>query len=270
MMSTNVIAISPGTPSKGPLFGDELASVEPMDLAQMTVKLSSVADRADAIMKDLQNSQGTIVKLLKDDGLYQDVRKLAQDTQKAVVKADTAITAMRDEMNSVRSFISAGEEAIRTLQQDAEAIKKMPLVRGYVEDPVAILVKPDCDRQRQYFATEDLFEPDSSILSERGKTHLTHTANWLNTDRTSASEVAVVTFHNPKDMDLSSSHAKALTQKRSETIVEFLRGQGVHKLGVWSRRKVTALGFGMTSSPILEKEQLPANHTQILLFIPRQ
>ena len=42
-----------------------------------------------------------------------------------------------------------------TVELNAEAFKRLPVVRGYVEDPVALLVRPQCERNRQVFAEAD-------------------------------------------------------------------------------------------------------------------
>ena len=41
----------------------------------------------------------------------------------------------------------------------ADAIKRMPFVRSYVEDRTALLVRPAHDRHRQWAKAGDLFEP---------------------------------------------------------------------------------------------------------------
>jgi len=94
----------------------------------------------------------------------------------------------------------------------------------------------------------------------------------LNSTKSKNSEVVVVSFMDPETRDVTMAGAKTLTQKQAETVVEFLRVQGVHKMGwgAWSRRKVTALGMGTASSPVVEKAPLPPSNTQILLYIPRE
>lgn len=270
LLSSNVIAIHPGSPMSGLLMGDEIAAVEPVDMTKAAAKLYAVAERAEAVMVDIQTSQGTIAKLLKDDALYHDIRELTSDTAKAVRKADSAIAALKDELASVKSFIQTSEDTVRSVQQDAEAIKKLPLVRSYVEDSVSLLVRPDCDRERQTYNALDLFEPGTSVLTPTGRQHLIQTAVWLNGNRDKNSEVVVVTYLDASTEGLSPAACKTLTQKQSDMVVEFLREQGVHKLGVWSRRKVTGLGMGTALPPVVEKAVLPLSRTEIVLFTVRQ
>jgi hypothetical protein len=40
---------------------------------------------------------------------------------------------------------------LSSIQQDADAVKGMPLVRNYIHDPFKELVRPDCERNRQWF-----------------------------------------------------------------------------------------------------------------------
>ena len=54
---------------------------------------------------------------------------------------------------------TCSEKHLPSFVQNADAIKGMPLVRGYVKDPVRELVRPDCERNRQWYHEAELFEP---------------------------------------------------------------------------------------------------------------
>ena len=79
----------------------------------------------------------------------------------------------------------------------------------------------------------------------------------------------MVSFADPKNPDLSGPSAKALTKKQAETIAEFFKERGVHKMGYVTRRNVTPVGHGFDPSPVVEKESLPAGRIEIILFVPR-
>ena len=269
LLSTQMIAIHPGTPTSGPLLGDRLRGDAGSDLNQVANRLSSVAERADSILSDIQKSQGTLTKLLKDDGLYADARGAFQDARKMISGVTKTVDQVQGEVSGLKTLVKNGHETVDSLRQNSDAIKAMPLVRGYVQDPVAILIRPDCDRSRQNFAETDVFEPGRAVLTAEGRERLINAANWLKLEKSKESDIVIVSFANPTSADQTSQEAKSLTQRQSEVVADFLKEQGVHKLGWWSRRKVTPIGYGSAPLPYIEKEHLPPAHVQIVLFVKR-
>jgi phospholipid/cholesterol/gamma-HCH transport system substrate-binding protein len=79
----------------------------------------------------------------------------------------------------------------------------------------------------------------------------------------------VAAFADSKSPDLTGPSAKALTRKQAETITEFFKERGVHKMGYVTRRSVTPLGHGFDPTPVVEKEPLPPGRIEIILFVPR-
>jgi phospholipid/cholesterol/gamma-HCH transport system substrate-binding protein len=158
---------------------------------------------------------------------------------------------------------------VTAIKQDAEAIKSMPIVRSYVEDPVSALVRPECEKDRVVYGPEHIFQTGTSILTEEGKARLNECAAWLNGQRQKNSEVVVVAFADPKSPDLTAPGARTLTKKQAETIAEYFKERGVHKMGYVSRRKITPVGHGFDPSPVVEKEPLPASRIEVILFWPR-
>jgi hypothetical protein len=145
----------------------------------------------------------------------------------------------------------------------------MPIIRGYVEDANALLVRPAHSRSRMTYNARDLFQPGTAILTDTGRKHLNAVSTWLKGVDNDDADVVVVAFADPGDQSLTPGAASEVTRKQSEVVIEFLKEQGVHKLGWPTRRKMTSLGMGMNASPVVEKDPLPASNLQVLLFTPR-
>lgn len=273
LLGSKVIAIQPGDPSAGALAGTHLTGVKPFEVADAVNDVRDLAKEAKALATDtraavasakelidgVRAGDGTLGKLVRDDSLHDDARKL-------LARADRAVTNMEGEMGALRGFVSDGRDTLRSVKQGTDAIGKMPIVRNYVEDHVALLVRPTMSRVHWNYATRDLFEPGTAVLTSGGTEHLTNLANALNDQKHSGSEVVVAGFYADEMNPLAPAVALELTRKQAEVVSEFLKGQGVHKLGTFSRRKVIPLGMGVVPSPT----DAPAgSHVQVLLFAPR-
>ena len=46
------------------------------------------------------------------------------------------------------------QDAAQSIKQDADAIKRLPVVRSYVEDRTALLIRPAHERHRQWVRAE--------------------------------------------------------------------------------------------------------------------
>jgi len=182
---------------------------------------------------------------------------------------DEGVEAVRRELDGMKTFARNGQEAVTAIKQDAEAVKAMPIVRSYVEDHVATLVRPGSDRDRVVYVPDSLFEPGTSILTESGKARLNECASWLNGQHQKNSEVVVASFADARSADLTGASARTLTKKQAESIAEYLKERGVHKMGYVTRRKITPVGHGFDPSPVVEKEVLPTTRVEVILFIPR-
>lgn len=286
MLGNNVLSIKPGTAKAGPLPEPLLHAETPPDLTEVAAKLNKVASRLDTVLKDIHEGDGTLPKLLKDDGLYRDLKdtttetkKLVKnldesvgvmrtDAQKTLRKVDTSLDAVQGEVAGLKDLVRTGKEAATAIKQDAEAIKSLPIVRSYVDDPTAHLVKPTMTKDRVVYLPDDLFEPGTAILTTSGKHKLNECAGWLRSNTPKGSEVVVASLADPKDDSLTGASAAGLTKKQAETITEYFRDQGVHKIGYVTRRKVTPVGLGFDPSPVVEKDKLPAARVEIILFVP--
>lgn len=287
MLGVSVVDVKAGTAKAGSLEANTIPMQPTPDLAEVTAKLSAVAGRVDAILKEVQEGDGTLPKLLRDDAVYKDLKTASADTQKLVKNLDETTTALRGdaqktlkgvdesvqavrgELEGMKTFVRSGQEAVTAIKQDAEAIKSMPIVRSYVEDPVAALVRPECEKDRVIYVPELLFQTGTSILTEEGKARLNECAAWLNGQRQKNSEVVVAGFADAKSPDLTGPAARALTKKQAEAIAEYFKERGVHKMGYVTRRKVTPVGHGFDPSPVVEKDPLPASRIEVILFWPR-
>lgn len=261
LLGAKVISISPGTPDAGPLTTGELKTVRTVELADAAAKITAVADEAEKLLKDVRSGKGSAGKLLADDGLYTDLTGLAKD-------ARMAVNTINGEASKVDRFVTDGRETLRSVKQGTDALAKLPLVRGYVEDATAILVRPTCRKETFTFNTIDLFEPESAILTDAGKEHLKNLAEMIHANSTSKTEIVVVTQHDPADPRQTSASATELTKKRSEVAAECLKQHKAHRISWMSSRTVTTLGLGMGMSPAVPDRPIPASCVQVLLFTP--
>jgi phospholipid/cholesterol/gamma-HCH transport system substrate-binding protein len=255
LLSAKVVAVNPGTPGAGPLTARELRSTTSADMASATAKFGEVADEAKQLLHEVRTGNGTLAKLVKDDDLYQELRGLAKDSRK--------------EVTNVQQFVEDGRATMRSVRQGTDALNKMPLIRSYVEDPTALLVRPTARREGFTYNTDDIFEPGTAILNESGKRHLDHVVGWLGQVKEDKAEVVVTALFDPVSRVQTSTSAGELTRKQAETVLEYLKGQGVHKIGWVTRRKMTALGLGQGPPPIPEREPVPPSYIQVLLFTPQ-
>lgn len=287
ILGVSVVDIKPGTSGAGPLTDPVVRAKPAPDLAEVTAKLNSVAGRMDAVLKEVQEGNGSLPKLLRDDTVYNDLKATTADAKKLAKNLDETVTAMRgdarttlskvdagvdaihDELGELKGLVRTGKDAAAAIKQDADAIKALPIIRNYVEDHVAALVRPESDKDRVVYRPEDLFEPGTSILHEPGKNRLNECSDWLRGQQPKGSDVVVAAFTDPRATDQTPASASALTKKQAETIVEYFRNRGVHKMGYITRRKLTSVGHGQDPSPVVEKDPLPAERIEVILFVPR-
>jgi outer membrane protein OmpA-like peptidoglycan-associated protein len=233
MVGGKVVEIHPGSDDAEPVADDALIAARP------TTELADVLGQVGTALNGIGSGEGSLGKLVKGDEAYQELLKLLRQ----------------------------GRGTMASLKQNADAIKGMPLVRGYVKDPLKELVRPECERNRQWYPETALFEPGHAVLTSPGRKRLDDLVPWLEGLKHKGSEVVVVSFAaSNQDPDL----ALALTQKQSEAVCEYLKdNHGVQKMGWFSRRKVTALGCGTESDPLPESKNLPAPRIEVLVFVPQ-
>jgi phospholipid/cholesterol/gamma-HCH transport system substrate-binding protein len=233
MIGGKVIEIDPGTAAAEAVADNAQLAARPAS------DLTDVLAQVNIALSDLRDGQGTISKLLKDPQAYAHLLTLLQQTQ----------------------------QTMASFQQDADALKRLPVVRGYVEDPNALLVRPNCERNRQWFAETDLFEPGRAVLTVDGRHRLDDLAPWLAGLKHPGSEVVVVAFaHSLADPAV----ARTLTKEQSQAVCDYLKSRhAIQKMGWFSSRKVAALGLGSSPPPVPEKENLPPDRIEVQVFVPQ-
>jgi phospholipid/cholesterol/gamma-HCH transport system substrate-binding protein len=170
-------------------------------------------------------------------------------------------------MHQGTKTLEKSEEAATTLQQDADALKRLPLVGGYVEDPAALLQRYKSERQRRIIDVQYLFEPGRAVLTAQGRQILDGLAPWLKDLNRAGSEVVIVAYADPHSANPQA--ARALTRQESETVCDYLKTkQSIQKVGWFSTRKVTPLGLGVEPPPMPESEALPPDRVEIQVFMP--
>lgn len=268
LLGAKVIAIHPGDPSHGPLQGPIHGSC-PRDLAQTVERLQTIADETQQLLGDIRRGQGTLGKLLQDDELYQDLKGLAKEARGVVQRTDQAVTALEKEIPAMKGFVRDGQETLRSIRTGADAIQRLPVIRGYVEDVTSLLVRPSHQRHRLVFAADALFPSGSAVLTAEGREQLRQALPAIMKHRTDESEIVVACFHDPSSRDQTSESALALTRSRSEAVVEYLRAAGVHRTSFWKWNvKLTPVGLGFNPSPVVEPSPGPASRVEVLTFTP--
>jgi phospholipid/cholesterol/gamma-HCH transport system substrate-binding protein len=240
MLGAKVLEIHRGAGPSGlaeaaPVSDEALLASEP------TTELADVLDQVGHTLKGIQNGEGTLGMLARDPKVY----------------------------NALLALALQSTDTMASLQQDADAMKRLPLVRGYVEDPVALLVRPDCERNRRHFAEEDLFEPGRAVLTAQGRQRLDGLAPWLEGMKHKGSEVVVVAYANPKSA--SALTALTVTRQQSDAVCDYLKKQhSVQKMGWFSSRTVKSLGRGTNPPPQHEREPLPPARVEVVVFVPQK
>ncbi|MCS6864029.1 MAG: MlaD family protein [Gemmataceae bacterium] len=290
LLGSKVISIQPGHPNSGALAGHRLRGINPTDLNALAAEVRELAQqaknttrevkalaadtratvsRANSLFHDIQTSDGTLAKLIRDDDLYTDARGTLADLRSLITRADRAIGKLEAEADELHLFVSDGRDTLRSVKQGTDAIGKMPIIRNYVEDSAALLVRPTMSREKFSFYSGHLFEPGSAIFTPEGLAHMANLVNHLNARKVPGSEIVVAAFFDPHDQSQTAAAALELTRKQAEAVAHHFKQHNVHKLGVIARRKIIPLGMGTGRSPVVDTEKLPPSHIEIHLFTPR-
>jgi outer membrane protein OmpA-like peptidoglycan-associated protein len=229
LMGGKVVEIHPGSDRAEPMADHAKLETRP------TRELGDLADQVGEVLKDLHGQKKNFGELI--------------DHSKAMVRQ--------------------GEESLKSMQDVAEAVKRLPGVRSYVEDPLTLLYRPGMSRNRKWFAEADLFPPGQARLTAQGEKRLNELVPWLSgLTRHSGAEVVVVAYADPKSTE--PAVAQRLTREQSEAVANYLKKtDGVYRsLWMWSR-KVTPYGRGSLPPPVAETENLPPARIEILVFVPQ-
>jgi hypothetical protein len=193
-----------------------------------------------------------------------DVLKQVQATLSDVSGGKGKFGTITDEMvTTLRSFQSAAQ----SIQADAEAMKKLPFVGKYVEDPRGVLDRPGYECNRKWFPEDKLFEPRRAVLTRQGERELEGIGDWLEgLLQHRKSELVVVAYADPKENEAS---ARKWTQEQSKAVLSFLHEKYNKRFLVFSYRQATSLGMGTKPSPTRDNANLPAPRIEVLVYVPQ-
>jgi phospholipid/cholesterol/gamma-HCH transport system substrate-binding protein len=234
MIGGKVLEIQPGSKDAAVVESGALLA------ARQTPELNDVLGQVQSTLVAVKEGTGTLSKLINDPEAY----------------------------NGLVSAVKQGEQALTSVQQSVDAFKRMPVVRSYVEDPVALLVRPNAERNRQIFAPDELFEPGRAVLTEQGQQRLNALAPWLEGLKHKGSDIVVASFADGKRHD--AQVARVLTRQQSQSVCDYLTNQLKAQRMSWlSSRKVTPLGLGGDFASLEQEAGLPADRIEILVFVPQ-
>jgi phospholipid/cholesterol/gamma-HCH transport system substrate-binding protein len=235
MVGGKVVEIDPGTSADGVADDASIASRPGSDLTDAVAEFGRT-------VQDVREGKGPLGQLLAG---------FLQQSQKTMQQSEKTMASVQHDADSV-----------------TDAAKRVPILGGYIEDPQALLVRPNCERNRWCFADTDLFEPDRAVLTAQGRHRIDDIAPKVNGFRQKGTEVVIVGYADPKTTPAET--ARTLTRQRSEAVCNYLKDQhGIHKVGWVGARKVTALGMGVQPPPAPETENLPASRVEVLVFVPQ-
>jgi outer membrane protein OmpA-like peptidoglycan-associated protein len=228
-MGGKLIEIHPGSDQAAAAADNALLSSRP------GLELTDLADRVGAVLADLREQKAGLGELIQNS----------------------------------KTMVKQGEETMKSFQDVSDAVKRFPVVRSYVEDPLALLYRPGVERNRKWFAEADLFPPGQARLTTQGEQRLSEVVPWLaGLTRHKGAEVVVVSYADAKATP--AAIAPKLTREQSEAVAQYLKNHGaIHKDYWLLSRKVTPFGRGTQPPPAPEKEDLPPARVEVLVFVPQ-
>lgn len=268
LLGAKVIAVQPGTPAAGPLADGRLTAKETPDLTAAAAKISATADEVSQLVHEARTGNGTLAKLLRDDTLYREIAGLATDTRGMVVRAGGAIEAVEKKTEDVDRFVQDGRATLRSVKQGTDAVQGLPVIRGYVTDPAKLLVRPDRRKDAWPYDVADLFEPNTAVLTDDGRGHLSRLAELLRGVKGGQTEIVVAAVGDPAATHLTPEFVAELTKKQAEVVVQFLKEHKAHKTGWFSSRKATPVGLGRGPHPDPPHLPMTPAYVQVVLFSP--
>jgi phospholipid/cholesterol/gamma-HCH transport system substrate-binding protein len=280
LLGGKIVRIVPGATAapaaaEGALLASRSRPELTEELAQAVARLDQTLRQVQGAVDDLRQGKGSLGKLFQDDRLYNDLAATVAEVKGAIrdvrqgegtlgklVKSNDAYTEAVKSLQEMRRMVTS-------VKQNADAIKALPVVRSYVVDANKELIRPDCRRHRQWFASRALFEPERAVLTPAGRHALDSVAAWMNGLKAEGSEVVIAAFADPRN---NADFAQELTRKQSEVVASYLKANHhVQRMGFWwwSNRPVRAIGCGVNPPPVPETEQLPPARVELLVFVPQ-
>jgi phospholipid/cholesterol/gamma-HCH transport system substrate-binding protein len=248
------VDVRPPVPPRGKKLQD-LPSVSPGTLLPSgpPSDMMAAVSELGPVLKKLGEGKGTLGKLVSDPEAY-----------------DALVAFLRTSNDTA----SRGKDTLASIKRGSEAIKKVPLIGGYVEEgPTTLLVRANSERNDRIFAESELFEPNRAVLTAKGKAALDEIGEWLTGLRHAGSEVVVVSYADPRRGE--GETRTEITRQQAQVVVDYIKSKhAAHKLGGWGwfsgNRKVTALGMGTARPPLPDKRALPASRVEVIVFVPQE
>jgi flagellar motor protein MotB len=242
MIGAKVIEIDPGHRESGSVAdGARIAAGSAADLP-------GLLKQAQEMLIAVREGQGTLGKLMTDDRAYAEVLGALEQTRKLMEKSQATADSMR---------------------QDADAIKRLPIIRSYADNPAALLVRPIHERHRTTIAAAALFEPGKALLSDNGRAKLDELGPWFADLKIKGSDVVVAAYTDTQTV-ANSLAAQTLTQKQAEVICEYLKDhQKIQKVGMLTWRDVKPIGLGHDAPLTPPDPSAPAARIEINVFVPQ-
>ena len=171
---------------------------------------SDLMENVSAAVDGIRDGKGSLGKFLTDTEAHDAFVDMIHQGTKALAKS---------------------QETATTLQQDADALKRLPVVGAYVEDPAALLQRYKSERQRRIFNANELFEPGRAVLTAQGRQDLDGLGTVAKRLKHPGSDVVIVAYADPHSDNPQA--AQVLTRQQSETVCDYLKTKhGVQKLGL--------------------------------------
>lgn len=145
LLGAKVLEIIPGSPASVAVENNDLLA------SRNNPEFTEILGELSETLAKIRKGEGSLGKLTQDSKLYDSLVQLANQSQ----------------------------QTMQAFQQDADALKKMPIVRGYVEDPMQMIVRSNTDMKRKSINSADIFESGSAILNAEGKKILDKASEWL-------------------------------------------------------------------------------------------
>jgi phospholipid/cholesterol/gamma-HCH transport system substrate-binding protein len=261
LVGAKVVELTPGRPD-APSIAElgTIASERPIETSDLLKKAASSLARLDAatlaaekglgeltaLTGSIRRGEGSTGKLVQDESLYQDLVEVSH----------------------------RGERTLTALEEDLTAVKETWPFSRYFErraylDRESVLFQPGAARNSRSFRTEDLFEPDRSVLTKEGQARLDEIGRWCKWAGRPTSRVVIAAF---TDINRDKDLAVVLTQEQAETVRQYLVDKhAIQSAGWFKTRKVAAVGFGVQMPRTLDHEpaNLPARRVEIILFTPQ-
>jgi hypothetical protein len=161
---------------------------------------------------------------------------------------------------------------MHSFEKSGDAVRKLPIVRSYAQDTLALLVRPECKRDRTVFAETDLFEPGRATLTVPGRQRLDELVPRIKSSlQHSGSSLVVAACADPKTTP-NSAVARTVTESQSAAVCAYLKDHyAIQKAGWVSWREVVPVGLGTDGYPGEEtKSPLPAARVEVMVFVPQK